>query len=248
MPKKLDDDFVEDFVPPTRPWPDQDQIDPNHEGFQSPGLHTLGQRVVSVANRMGHNTITDNPCYYLVGWQNPTEGVAVFKVKDPNTAYFICGAHDDLDKYRGIIPKEKFLKKQFDKSEIELIVSYLTKVERPSYESHDEAVSVLWGIMQQIAKDYDPFGGSVGQQRGGSGRKRVTEMDMFKATDKKPEGLPRQAIQILEIMKNHGKAMYVAEIIHAMQGVVRTKQPLERIFKYYKKKLVDEGFMEHTQR
>jgi len=242
------DDCVE-FVKPVRPFPMRDLVDPDHTGFtnRETVLAKYGQASFAI-NRMGHNSITSEPCYYLVGHLKNNLPIRVFRLRGVTTAYFVAGP-SNTGKLRGIIPKLKCIGNQFNLKEIAKLIARIKEEPRATqYASVDAAARDLWAIMCEVAVDYDPYDKDVGQTRGNSGRKKTTDTDMFRVLDKKPEGLPKQAVQILELMKTNGKAMYIVDIIKAMQGVVKSKQPLERIFKYYKKQLVDGEWMEHVQR
>lgn len=61
------------------------------------------------------------------------------------------------------------------------------------------------------------------------------------ATEK--DALPPQAVAILETLQKGGKKMTREKLIAALKGKVKSSQPLERIFSFYRAKLVDGGFI-----
>lgn len=62
----------------------------------------------------------------------------------------------------------------------------------------------------------------------------------------KEDELPKQAFNILEILKEKKAAISVADLQNAMVGRITTKQPMSTIWAFYKKRLVDEGFIAIT--
>lgn len=69
--------------------------------------------------------------------------------------------------------------------------------------------------------------------------KTVTLKHMPKESDK----LPKQALTILETLKAHKGKLSVAQLIDAIAKKLETVQPPKRIFVFYRKRLVDGGFI-----
>lgn len=69
--------------------------------------------------------------------------------------------------------------------------------------------------------------------------------DLIKAVDPTPDKkIAPQAAVIVNIVKAAGKnGITRGELVKSMEGVVQTRQPQERIFAYYQKMLVEDGFL-----
>ena len=55
--------------------------------------------------------------------------------------------------------------------------------------------------------------------------------------------LPPQERRILEVLKESGPSMTTEDLYKALDGELPTKQPVAKVFKFYQKHMVDEGFI-----
>lgn len=72
----------------------------------------------------------------------------------------------------------------------------------------------------------------------------LTEVKLQKMADEGTQ--PKQAMQILALLKEGGRKMQLDALYKAMGKAITTKQPIERIFAFYKKALMDAGHITVT--
>lgn len=89
-----------------------------------------------------------------------------------------------------------------------------------------------------------------GNQTAKSARQKAGNQLMFtivpssKKLDAKLEGLTKQARQIIELLRAVGQSeMNEKEVEVSLDGKIKTKQPVMRVFGFYKKTFVEQGFI-----
>lgn len=66
----------------------------------------------------------------------------------------------------------------------------------------------------------------------------------FKADPKTQDELPKQARQILSVVKDAGaKGIDRDAIGQTLRGIIKTKQPIDRVVSFYRSKLVGDGYV-----
>lgn len=170
----------------------------------------------------------------------------------------------DTKLHRFVLRGPGDLAKQFYTRELHHIWNKLLKVPTPPpQESRAKLAERLWPLLNQVAvRSTDEV--TLRQTKSQSStpkttdRFKVHDTTMFRATGKRPGGenkLPKQAAQIVELMldnrtyKDKGETivyhvMTMNDITTEMKKVVQTKQPISRIFKYYKAQLIRGGYIE----
>ncbi len=77
--------------------------------------------------------------------------------------------------------------------------------------------------------------------KGATTRATVDAVVAFKKLQKDGE-LPPQAVAIVELLKKSGE-LQVSKLLEKMSAVVKTKQTMQIIFSFYKKRMIDGGFI-----
>ncbi len=84
--------------------------------------------------------------------------------------------------------------------------------------------------------------GKVRKEKAPAAPAAPAKYTFVKLPGKEDKNLPKQATQILEILKENDGPMDKADLLEKMAAVIETRQPIERILGFYQPRLLANGF------